>query len=148
MAAVTGALALSALVVPAAAQADGAHGVGAVGAARSVFRTAPFGAKALSRAAVDTRITSVTVNGGKDIVLGTTVAKTITASVTATDSSGIQDAVVFLWHGSNIDTDVDGYLGPQVDENTTQVSKCTKVNATTSTCKVSFKVDPRSQNDL
>ncbi|WP_327296883.1 DUF5707 domain-containing protein [Streptomyces sp. NBC_01197] len=149
VAAVTGALALSAFIVPAAAQADGAPGAGVVDAARSVFKTAPHGVQAhVTRAAVDTRVSSVTVNGGKDIVLGTTAAKTITASVTATDNSGIQDAVVFLWHGSNLDSDVDGYLGPKVDDNTSQVSKCTKANTTTSTCKVSFKVDPRSQNDL
>ncbi|WP_328318142.1 calcium-binding protein [Streptomyces sp. NBC_00388] len=150
VAAVTGALALSALVVPAAAQADGTHGVGPTAIPRSVFQhTAPSGAKV--RAALvagDPKISSVTVNSGKDIVLGTTVAKTITASVTATHSTGIQDAVIYLWHGSNIDTDVDGYLGPDVDDDSTQIAKCTAVNATTSTCKVSFKVDPRSQYDL
>ncbi|SCF56508.1 hypothetical protein GA0115254_100718 [Streptomyces sp. Ncost-T10-10d] len=59
-----GALALSALTIPAAAQADDFSG--------------------------DIRITKVVVNGGKDIVLGTTDVKTFTITVTATDDSGIE----------------------------------------------------------
>ncbi len=141
--AVSGALALSALAFPASAQAD----------ETPVARLAasPFGAKAkISRAVADTKITSVVVNGGKDITLGTTVPKTITATVTATDDSGIQDAIVYLWHGADIDH-VDGYLGPDVSDDTAQIAKCTKVNATTSTCKITFKVDPHYdlyKNDL
>ncbi|WP_405779583.1 DUF5707 domain-containing protein [Streptomyces sp. NBC_00859] len=149
VAAVTGALALSALVVPAAAQADGTHGAGPTAIPRSVFQhAAPSGAKVRTAlVAGDPKISSVTVNGGKDIVLGTTAAKTITATLTASDDSGIQDAIVYLWHGANVDS-VDGYLGPIVGDDTAQIAKCTAASATTSTCKVTFKVNPRSQNDL
>ncbi|MFZ3494748.1 hypothetical protein ACODT5_16260 [Streptomyces sp. 5.8] len=58
MAAFSGALALSALAVP-AAQADGSHG--------------------------DNDITKVVVNGGKNVVVGATTAKTLTGAVTATE---------------------------------------------------------------
>ncbi|WP_308376183.1 hypothetical protein [Streptomyces sp. ISL-99] len=62
VAAVSGALALSALAVP-AAQADGGHG--------------------------DTTLTKVVVNGGKNVVVGTTEVRTFTVAVTAADDSGI-----------------------------------------------------------
>ncbi|WP_374325144.1 hypothetical protein [Streptomyces sp. AP-93] len=58
VAAVSGALALSALAVP-AARADGSHG--------------------------DTAIIKVVVNGGKNVVVGATTAKTFTGAVTATE---------------------------------------------------------------
>ncbi len=50
----------------------------------------------------DTRITKVVVNGGSDIVLGTTSPKTFTLAVTATDDSGIKEDynVPALWHGA------------------------------------------------
>lgn len=136
--AVTGALALSALVFPSVAQADETPAAG--------LAVSPFGAKAPADDAVgDTKITKVVVNGGKDIVLGTTAPKTVSVSLTATDDSGIQDAMIFLWHGTSLETDngVDGYLGPDVVDDSAQIAKCTTVNTTTSTCTLSFKVDPR-----
>ncbi|GAO08363.1 hypothetical protein TPA0598_03_08240 [Streptomyces lydicamycinicus] len=75
MAAVAGALALSAFAVPGAAQADEVVG--------------------------DTTM-KVVVNGGSDIVLGTTKPKTFTMTVTATDDSGIKKEdynVPALWYG-------------------------------------------------
>ncbi|MFC7841981.1 calcium-binding protein [Streptomyces sp. NPDC001046] len=72
VAAVTGALALSALAVP-AAQADGSYG--------------------------DTRITKVVVDGDNKVSLGISEPKTIKVSVTATDDSGIAGADEFSLEG-------------------------------------------------
>ncbi|MGW7052152.1 DUF5707 domain-containing protein [Streptomyces sp. NPDC054887] len=127
VAAVTGALALSALVAPAATAVD----------APKPGRLAAFAGQAPADDVVgDTKITNVVVNGGKDIVLGTTNPKTITVSVTATDASGINDAFVALWHGTA--DNVDGYLIPNEETAT-----CTAVNATTSTCKLTITIDPQ-----
>ncbi|MER6434809.1 MULTISPECIES: DUF5707 domain-containing protein [unclassified Streptomyces] len=82
VAAVSGALALSALAVPAAQAADVTHG--------------------------DTKISNVVVNGGKAIVLGTTTKKTFTVTFTATDNSGIKMALAVLYHGANIDDSDNG----------------------------------------
>lgn len=96
-AAVVGALALTALAVP-AAQADGHYG--------------------------DTAITKVTVNGGKNVVVGTSLVKKFTVTVTAKDNSGIAGADIEL-HGPGF-----GYLS-----GTTRCSG--------STCTASFTVDPK-----
>ncbi|WP_369194618.1 calcium-binding protein [Streptomyces djakartensis] len=72
VAAVTGALALTALAVP-AAQADGSNG--------------------------DTRITKVVVDGDNKVSLGISEPKTIKVSVTATDDSGIAEADEFSLEG-------------------------------------------------
>ncbi|MFF9607798.1 calcium-binding protein [Streptomyces sp. NPDC014684] len=68
VAVVSGALALSALAVP-AAQADGGYG--------------------------DTKITKVVVDGDNKVSIGTSAAKTFKVSVTATDNSGIKGADSF-----------------------------------------------------
>ncbi|MDT0572221.1 DUF5707 domain-containing protein [Streptomyces sp. DSM 3412] len=128
--AVSGALALSAFAVP-AAQADDAPG--ALGAS-----VTPFGALA-DEIVGDTVIKKVTVNGGKDIVVGTSKKKSVTLSVTATDPSGIEDGYAFLWKGNDIDSgDVVGAMVPDADNGT-----CTAVDATTSTCKVTVVADPK-----
>ncbi|MFF7211285.1 DUF5707 domain-containing protein [Streptomyces sp. NPDC008238] len=132
VAAVSGALALASLAVPAAQAADGPGST-------TSLRT--FAAKAAADEVVgDTRITKVVVNGGKDIVLGTSAKKTVSVAVTATDPSGIDGAVVFLWHGSALTgTGTDGALFPASED-----AACTAVNATTSTCKVSITIDPKA----
>ncbi|MEU9360136.1 DUF5707 domain-containing protein [Streptomyces sp. NPDC048301] len=139
VAAVSGALALSALAVPAAQAGDQATPSLDKPTAAEVFGTGAKAPRALSRAAVTTPVISkVVVNGGKDIVLGTTVAKTISVSVTASHPSGIADAYVDLWHGTNVESDVDGVLFPNEEAAT-----CTKSSATTSTCKLTITVLPR-----
>ncbi|MFI6278618.1 calcium-binding protein [Streptomyces sp. NPDC050988] len=85
---VTGALALSALAVP-AAQADATAG--------------------------DTKISNVVVNGGKDVVGGATGKKTITVSFTATDDSGIDWAQAILYHGSDIESSDSGAVANSSD---------------------------------
>ncbi|WP_406428653.1 DUF5707 domain-containing protein [Streptomyces sp. NBC_01589] len=130
VAAVTGALALSALAVP-AAQADDSNTVSSF--TQSVETDAAI--DPADDVSGDTTISNVVVNGGKAVVMGATTKKTFTVSFTATDDSGIEWATAVLWHGSNFDS-LDGGLVPNEDE-----AVCTKVNATTSTCKHTFTVD-------
>jgi hypothetical protein len=105
VAVVGGALALSALAVP-AAQADGHGG--------------------------DTKITKVVVDGDNKVVVGTSSPVTVKVSVTATDNSGIKGADEFSLYGPD-----NGYAS-------TSKPTCTKVNATTSTCTASVKIDPKT----
>ncbi|MEU8685872.1 calcium-binding protein [Streptomyces sp. NPDC048611] len=138
VAALSGALALSALSVPAAQAAD------APGARAAKAQLSPFVAKSPGKAVADaakgdTKITNVTVNGGKDIVVGTSLKKTYTVSVTATDPAGIYDGYAFLWHGTDLENGVDGAMTPSVDHGT-----CKTVNATTSTCSVTLVADPKT----
>ncbi|MFD8724901.1 hypothetical protein ACFV2H_44885 [Streptomyces sp. NPDC059629] len=111
--AVTLALALSALVVPAAA--------------RAADRTTTAG----------TTFTDVVVNGGKDIVLGLTTRKTVTITWTATDPDGITASWANLWHGRNTD-DADGALPLYPPTGTCTVSP---TDPTTAACRTSFGVD-------
>jgi hypothetical protein len=128
----SGALAFSALALPAVAQADERPGATLI---------APFSAKSPADEGVgNTTIGSVSVNGGSDIVLGTTAKKKITVTVTATDDSGINDAAIALWHGPDIDH-ADGALIPNED-----IAACvpSTVDPTTSTCKLTITVDPQA----
>jgi len=93
-----GALALTALAVP-AAQANGGYG--------------------------DTAITKVTVNGGKNVVVGTSLVKKFTVSVTAKDNSGIK----------SMEIDLNGPSFGSFDPDSTKCSG--------STCTASFTVDPK-----
>ncbi|MEW2189709.1 calcium-binding protein [Streptomyces microflavus] len=114
-AAVTGALALSALAVPASQAAP---------AARPAERPV---------------IKKVVVNGGKPIVVGTKSRQKIAVSITASSPSGIADAYVFLWHG-HID-EVDAVLGQDRARGACTVAPG---DPTTSTCKATITIDPRS----
>ncbi|MGW3165226.1 DUF5707 domain-containing protein [Streptomyces sp. NPDC001142] len=142
VAAVSGALALSALAVPAAHADDTANVPNIPTSAAEIFGIAPQGASKAARTAAATSdpvISKVVVNGGKDIVLGTTASKTVSVSVTASHPSGISDAFVALWHGKDLysEDSVDGAVVPNED-----AAKCTKVNTTTSTCKLTFTFEP------
>ncbi|TXS41066.1 calcium-binding protein [Streptomyces sp. uw30] len=85
---VTGALALSALAVP-AAQADEVVG--------------------------DTAISNVVVNGGKAVVVGSTAKKTITVSFTVKDGSGVDWAQAILYHGASIESSDSGAVANSSD---------------------------------
>ncbi|MEU7471893.1 DUF5707 domain-containing protein [Streptomyces sp. NPDC044984] len=111
VAAVSGALALSALAVP-AAHADDSEG--------------------------DTKISNVVVNGGKSVVVGPTTAKKVTVTFTVTDNSGADWAQAILYHGSSIEESDSGAVADTSDGE----AKCTKVDATTSTCTSPFTLDP------
>jgi hypothetical protein len=107
------ATALSASVIPAAAQAAG------------------------RASSSDTTFSHVVVNSGKDIVLGLTTRKTVTITWTATDPDGVAASWAYLWHGPNTD-DADAILPSYPPPGTCTVSP---TDHTTSTCKVSFDVD-------
>ncbi|WP_409471298.1 DUF5707 domain-containing protein [Streptomyces sp. HC307] len=135
VAAVTGALALSALAVP-FAQAD-SRDAASLDRPSAAERFGTSSAKsAFSTAAAVPTVSNVTVNAGKNLVFGTTTVKTFTVSLTATHESGIADAYIDLWHGTDVETDVDGYLGPNEEAAT-----CTASSATTSTCKLTITGD-------
>ncbi|MFH9135160.1 calcium-binding protein [Streptomyces sp. NPDC017524] len=143
VAAVSGALALSALAVP-AVQADEKPEAGlSVPSGADVFAAEPGAPAADARAAraVETPvIKKVVVNGGKNIVVGTKSKQKFTIAITASSPSGIEDAFAYLWHG-HID-EVDGFLGPTQEFGSCKVS----ADPTTSTCTVSITVDPRSED--
>ncbi|MEV5981966.1 calcium-binding protein [Streptomyces sp. NPDC052114] len=128
VAALTGTLALSALAVPAAHAVDGPSS-----APRLAAEAAQKGANAGS-----TKITKVSVNGGKDVVIGTSNKVKFKIAVTATDPSGIAGGSAFLYHGSDIDH-ADGVLIPD-----NLNGKCTVVNSTTSTCTLEVVADPKA----
>ncbi|MEI7033493.1 calcium-binding protein [Streptomyces pratensis] len=145
VAAASGALALSALAVP-AVQADEKPVAGAtLPSGADVFgaesgSSAPAAGRRAARAAEKPVIKKVVVNGGKDIVVGTKSKKKFTIAITASSPSGIADAYAYLWHG-HID-EIDGFLGPTQDAGTCKVS----ADPTTSTCTVTVTVDPRSDD--
>ncbi|MER7576992.1 calcium-binding protein [Streptomyces sp. NPDC126514] len=89
----------------------------------------------------DVQITNVSVNAGKDIVVGVS-DKTVTVSVTATDPSGIWDADLYLWRGPD-GTDpyysATDYVDPNED---TTPADCVASSATTSTCAKTFTFEP------
>ncbi|WP_406726874.1 calcium-binding protein [Streptomyces sp. GD-15H] len=140
VAAVSGALALSALAVP-AAQADGPGGVNLdkTTAAERFGTPAASANSTFSAAAAEElpTVSKVTVNSGKALVVGTTYAKTITVSLTASHPAGVVDAYIDLWHGTDVETDIDGYLAPNEE-----VANCTASSATTSTCKLTITAVP------
>ncbi|MEW5539327.1 calcium-binding protein [Streptomyces cyaneofuscatus] len=109
-----GALALSLLTVPGTAQADDFSG--------------------------DIKITKVVVNGGKDIVLGTTAVKTFTIAVTATDDSGIETGKTWptMGHTPLPNGDYYGLVGPD-----NIAGKCVRESSTTTTCTHTLKMNPR-----
>jgi hypothetical protein len=114
MAGFTGALTLSTLTIPVAAQADDFSG--------------------------DIKITKVVVNGGKDIVLGTTDVKTFTIAVTAADDSGIEVGNTFpvMWHTPLPNGDYYGFVTPDDIAGT-----CVHQSSTTTTCTYTLKMNPR-----
>ncbi|MGW1316859.1 DUF5707 domain-containing protein [Streptomyces sp. NPDC002426] len=138
VAAVSGALALSALAVPTAQAADKDLPSLDRPTAADVFGTGARAPRAAARAAVTTPVISkVVINGGKDIVVGTTAAKKFTVSVTASHPSGIVDGYIDLWHGTNVDSGLDGVLLPNED-----AASCKNVNATTATCTLTITAYP------
>ncbi|GAA4808254.1 calcium-binding protein [Streptomyces ziwulingensis] len=134
VAAVTGALALSALAVPAAQAVSTDDTTLRASTAADVFGAAS-GRSGFSAAAVPT-VTSVSVNGNKNVAVGTTTPKSFTVSVTATHTSGIADAFIELWNGTDPEA-ANGIL--RSDQ---EVATCTAVTTTKSTCKLTITARP------
>ncbi|MFJ7061612.1 DUF5707 domain-containing protein [Streptomyces griseobrunneus] len=139
VAAVTGALALSALAVPAAQADDRRTSDG--GYAFSAPTEASKGAKARSAAAVeqqgDTKVLSVVANGGKPLSVGTKSKQKYSIAITATDDSGIADASTIIWIGKSLE-DKDAFY---FEQNESRAS-CKVVKTNTSTCTLTVTFDP------
>ncbi|MFE6486076.1 DUF5707 domain-containing protein [Streptomyces sp. NPDC057757] len=79
----------------------------------------------------DTDITSVVVEDGSPVVVGT-AARTVTVKVTATDPSGLDQINATLYHGT---------YGAQ-DATVPSAAACGPTTATTSTCTLTFTLTP------
>ncbi|MET9485027.1 DUF5707 domain-containing protein [Streptomyces sp. NPDC006638] len=137
----TGALALSALVVPASQAADSHKEHPSLSERGFVWkdRAPQANKRALaSKAATLPVITKTVINGGKPIVLGTTGTKKVTATITASDDSGIEDAFAILYTGGTGVDDENSY-GYAPDG---EAATCKAASATTSTCTLTFTVSP------
>ncbi|MFF8989745.1 calcium-binding protein [Streptomyces sp. NPDC014983] len=123
---VSGAVALTALLAPAAHAADSPQ-------IPKVFTSKPSAGlmAPADETQGDTQITKVTDNGNKDVVVGVG-QKTFNIYVTATDPSGISSADAMLWHGTSLDSDVDGALYSDTD------ATCNNWSATSATCKITI----------
>ncbi|MFJ4711502.1 DUF5707 domain-containing protein [Streptomyces sp. NPDC088785] len=146
---VSGALALTAIVVPAAQAADNSPSAAAAKvtagfkAAHAAPRASTFAASSVDDEQYgDTAISKIVVNGGKDVVLGTSAKAKFKITFTATDDSGINNTsgAAIVYHGSDLDSSNIGAV-PNEDIDGTATT-CKTVNATTSTCTLNFTVDP------
>ncbi|MEV6502511.1 hypothetical protein [Streptomyces prunicolor] len=132
-AAVSGAVVLSALALPVAAQAAERKGAAA--------KPTSFAAKAVQPrdSSGNTKFSHAVINGGKDIVLGTTGTKSVTVTYTATNASGIALTEAFLWQGTDSSTTdgITGGLGTDDDPACTETA-----TQGTYTCKAVFNIHP------
>ncbi|MGC0331209.1 hypothetical protein RKD23_004199 [Streptomyces sp. SAI-170] len=118
-AAVCGALALSALALP-AAQAD----------------EVPAGIT----------VSNVVVNDGKPIVFNATGVKPVSVSMTVKAPAGVKSVDATLWSGGTLaspdDLDDDSWPDMSGPETPDRLLDCTEVNATTATCRATFILRP------
>ncbi|WP_329386226.1 DUF5707 domain-containing protein [Streptomyces sp. NBC_01716] len=133
----TGALALSALAVPAtqAAPADDRPGVPSYGSATHQSPAAAPKARAGEGGEAPV-ISKAVVNGGKPIIVGAKAVKKVTVSITASHPSGITDADAIIWTGTSLDDPESFGFG------STGPTSCVAANATTSTCTQTIEIDP------
>ncbi|MFF2022875.1 calcium-binding protein [Streptomyces sp. NPDC058171] len=126
----TGALALTAVAVPAAHADD-----------RPTGSALPFSSASAAASAGGPKISNVSVNGGKTVTVGVS-KKTFTIKFTAKDPNGVKEGVAALWRG-----------GPDADraekllslaEFTNLANLCKRVNSTTSHCTVKVLADPKA----
>ncbi|WP_445394945.1 calcium-binding protein [Streptomyces sp. LE64] len=124
----TGALALTAVTVPAAHAED-----------RAADPVSPFGSVTTAAAGAPT-VSNLRVNGGKDLVVGVS-KKTFTITFTAKDARGVANGVAALWKGGPDADRAERILVPPLEQ---QESDCVTVNRTTSTCTLKIVADPRN----
>ncbi|MFD6417307.1 hypothetical protein [Streptomyces sp. NPDC060194] len=153
VAAVTGALALSAFAVPAAQADDSAarETVAEIAAKRDYAPKADAAPNKSARAAapsLDVTYSKVVVNGGKPIAVGTTNHVSVKTSWTVTHDAGL-DLVSYdsryindliLYRGSSFDYAQNVLFG---DEAPT----CTSVSATVTNCKGTIDIKPKYDED-
>ncbi|MGY4977600.1 hypothetical protein ACWCYL_10610 [Streptomyces sp. 900105755] len=129
----SGAVVLSALAVPVAAQAAERSG--------AQDGLASFSAKAVhpKDATGNIKFSKGVVNGGKDIVLGTTTKKSVTATYTATSDNGVALTVAALWQGTD-SSSADGITGElDTDDDPNCVESTTQTGVYS--CKAVFNLD-------
>ncbi|WP_210582149.1 hypothetical protein [Streptomyces sp. GESEQ-4] len=139
VAAVTGALALSAVAAPVATAAEPkvpANVAAALDAASddtSAFATA-------ASYVLDASFSNVKVNGGKDITVGTTATVKVPVSFTLTHGADVDIhaadfvAAVQLYRGAS--------FGDSVSDFTSTDATCTDSSATVASCKATVAIDP------
>ncbi|MBW8798067.1 MAG: hypothetical protein JF597_32120 [Streptomyces sp.] len=129
----SGAVVLSALAVPVAAQAAEHSG--------AQDGLASFSAKTVhpKDAQGNIKFSKGVVNGGKDIVLGTTTKKSVTATYTATSDNGVALTVAALWQGTDSSSaaGITGELDTDDDPNCVESTTQTGVYS----CKAVFNID-------
>ncbi|MFE8991891.1 hypothetical protein ACFYMI_29515 [Streptomyces collinus] len=135
VAAVSGALALSALVVPAAQAADAPSGKQAFSSA-----TADAGA-ATTESTLDVTFSNMKVNSGKNIVVGTTNVVSVPVTYTVTHAADLDTGSdnfatgPLIYHGSSLDT-ADNVLISD------DPATCTAASSTVLNCKGVINIRP------
>ncbi|MEE1808572.1 hypothetical protein [Streptomyces sp. BE133] len=151
VAAVTGALALSALVIPSAAQADDAHRSTVSDVARAAQSTtgADSGAKSGARSLaaesaagqLDLTFSKFTVNGGKPIAVGTTATKTVPTTFTVTHAADVNIFASDFKLGASL---YRGSFESPTNELYGDVDPtCKAVSSTVATCKGQIAIWPQ-----
>ncbi|WP_030926528.1 hypothetical protein [Streptomyces sp. NRRL B-24720] len=148
VAALTGALALSALVVPSAATAADAHHSALSDVVRAAHAASgtktgarSVGAAETAGTPLDLTFSKVTVNGGKPIVVGTTNTVTVPTTFTVTHAADVDlfaddfELGVDLYRGS-FDTPTNDLFGDVAPT-------CKTVSSTVATCKGQIDVWPQ-----
>ncbi|CAL9536587.1 hypothetical protein SUDANB145_04132 [Streptomyces sp. enrichment culture] len=148
VAAVTGALALSALVVPAVAQAadDTRPSFGAtVGDTTADLKAglkadasaARSGASVKAAAALDVTVSGVTVNNNKDVVVGTTGSYTVPLTYTLNHSGdlGAYGTAAMIYHGTSVENATWGFASDDA-------AACTEVSSTALKCSTTVTFLP------
>ncbi|MFC8516546.1 hypothetical protein [Streptomyces sp. NPDC057257] len=130
---VSGAAVLSALTLPATAQAS--EHTDAPAKLRSFAANSVRPKDSLG----NTKLSNAVINGGKDIVLGVTGTKSVTVTYTATDQNGVALTEAFLWQGTDSSTTdgITGGLGTDDDPTCTETATQGVYN-----CKAVFNIHP------
>ncbi|MGX2995816.1 calcium-binding protein [Streptomyces sp. JNUCC 64] len=126
----TGALALTAATTPAAHADD-----------RAALSSLRSGSVAATAAADAPKITSIKINGGKGLVVGTS-KKTFTLKFTAQHPKGVKAGLAGLWKGG---PDVDRAPYALLPPPELQDDPCDSSSRTTLTCTFKLVADPKSR---
>ncbi|MFD5403719.1 hypothetical protein [Streptomyces griseorubiginosus] len=133
---VSGAVVLSSLAVPVAAQA-----AERASAATKLSSFASGGSRTVrpNDSLGNTKFSNAVVNGGKDIVLGTSGTKSVVVTYTAKDQNGVALTTAFLWQGTDSSTTegITGGLGTDDDPDCTETA-----TQGVYTCKAVFNIHP------
>ena len=133
---VSGAVVLSALALPVAAQA-----LDRTGASTKLSSFASHASETVrpNDSLGNTKFSNAVINGGKDIVLGTTGTKSVIVTYTATDQNGVALTEAFLWQGTDSSTTdgITGGLGTDDDPSCTESATQGVYN-----CKAVFNIHP------